>query len=95
MADEEDGRLECRHRNLKRQGLQGVGLVTSDAHEVINQAVATALTGATWQRCRVQPRPRPATSGADGTRPQAPGRKPIGRRGQGATSCLYSNARPR
>ena len=40
-------------RDLKRRGLQGVRLVISDAHEGIKQALATVLTGATWQRCRV------------------------------------------
>jgi transposase-like protein len=40
-------------RDLKRRGLTGVRLVISDAHEGIKKAVATVLTGATWQRCRV------------------------------------------
>ena len=40
-------------RDLKRRGLHGVRLVISDAHEGIKQAVATVLTGTTWQRCRV------------------------------------------
>lgn len=40
-------------RDLKRRGLTGVRLVISDAHEGIKQAVATVLTGTTWQRCRV------------------------------------------
>jgi hypothetical protein len=40
-------------RDLKRRGLQGVRLVISDAHEGIKQALATVLTGATWQRCSV------------------------------------------
>jgi hypothetical protein len=30
-----------------------VRLVTSDAHEGLKQAIATVLSGATWQRCRV------------------------------------------
>jgi putative transposase len=34
-------------------GLRGVRLVTSDAHEGLKQAIATVLSGATWQRCRV------------------------------------------
>jgi transposase-like protein len=33
--------------------LRGVRLVTSDAHEGLKQAIATVLSGATWQRCRV------------------------------------------
>lgn len=40
-------------RDLKRRGLQGVQLVISDAHEGIKAAIATVLTGTTWQRCRV------------------------------------------
>jgi len=40
-------------RDLKRRGLAGVRLVISDAHEGIKKAVATVLTGTTWQRCRV------------------------------------------
>jgi transposase-like protein len=40
-------------RDLKRRGLAGVRLVISDAHEGIKQAIATVLTGTTWQRCRV------------------------------------------
>jgi transposase-like protein len=38
---------------LKRRGLTGVRLVISDAHQGIKAAIATVLTGATWQRCRV------------------------------------------
>ncbi len=40
-------------RDWKRRGLQGVRLVSSDAHEGIKTAVAAVLTGTTWQRCRV------------------------------------------
>jgi putative transposase len=40
-------------RSLVRRGLTGVELVTSDAHEGLKAAVEQALTGATWQRCRV------------------------------------------
>jgi transposase-like protein len=40
-------------RDLKRRGLSGVRLVISDAHAGIKQAIATVLTGTTWQRCRV------------------------------------------
>ncbi len=36
-----------------KRGLRGVRLVTSDAHEGLKQAIATVLSGATWQRCRV------------------------------------------
>ena len=40
-------------RGLMKRGLRGVRLVISDAHVGLKQAIATVLTGATWQRCRV------------------------------------------
>jgi transposase-like protein len=40
-------------RGLVKRGLGGVRLVVSDAHEGLKQAIATVLSGATWQRCRV------------------------------------------
>ena len=40
-------------RGLVRRGLEGVQLVTSDAHEGLKGAIQQVLTGATWQRCRV------------------------------------------
>lgn len=40
-------------RSLVRRGLKGVQLVTSDAHEGLKAAMAQALSGASWQRCRV------------------------------------------
>jgi putative transposase len=40
-------------RGLVARGLDGVHLVTSDAHEGLKQAIATVLHGASWQRCRV------------------------------------------
>lgn len=40
-------------RSLSRRGLQGVELVTSDAHEGLKAAIQHVLTNATWQRCRV------------------------------------------
>ena len=40
-------------RELVGRGLRGVRLVTSDAHEGLKQAIASVLTGAGWQRCRV------------------------------------------
>ena len=40
-------------RRLVRRGLEGVQLVTSDAHEGLKAAIQQVLTGATWQRCRV------------------------------------------
>ena len=36
-----------------KRGLTGVRLVISDAHVGLKQAIATVLSGATWQRCRV------------------------------------------
>lgn len=40
-------------RSLVKRGLRGVRLVISDAHEGLKHAIATVLSGATWQRCRV------------------------------------------
>lgn len=40
-------------RSLLGRGLQGVQLVTSDAHEGLKAALAQTLSGAAWQRCRV------------------------------------------
>jgi transposase-like protein len=40
-------------REIVARGLQGVQLVISDAHEGLKEAIATVLTGAAWQRCRV------------------------------------------
>lgn len=40
-------------RTLVSRGLKGVQLVSSDAHEGLKGVIATVLTGATWQRCRV------------------------------------------
>ncbi|GAB4450648.1 MAG: IS256 family transposase [Chloroflexi bacterium OHK40] len=40
-------------RSLVARGLRGVELVISDAHEGLKQAIASVLTGASWQRCRV------------------------------------------
>ncbi len=39
-------------RDLVARGLAGVVLVTSDAHEGLKGAIAAALPGAAWQRCR-------------------------------------------
>jgi len=39
-------------RGLVARGLSGVALVTSDAHEGLKAAIAAALPGAAWQRCR-------------------------------------------
>ena len=45
------GRRFC--AGLVKRGLRGVRLVISDAHEGLKRAVATVLSGTTWQRCRV------------------------------------------
>jgi putative transposase len=39
-------------RGLVARGLSGVQLVTSDAHQGLVEAIAAALPGACWQRCR-------------------------------------------
>ena len=39
-------------RSLKRRGLRGVKLITSDDHEGLRQAVERYFQGATWQRCQ-------------------------------------------
>lgn len=39
-------------RSLVARGLGGVELVISDAHPGLKQAIAAALPGASWQRCR-------------------------------------------
>lgn len=39
-------------RGLVARGLSGVQLVVSDAHEGLKDAIASALPGASWQRCR-------------------------------------------
>ena len=39
-------------RSLLARGLAGVELVTSDAHQGLNDAIATVFGGASWQRCR-------------------------------------------
>lgn len=40
-------------RNLVTRGLSGVKLVVSDAHIGLKEAIASVITGASWQRCRV------------------------------------------
>jgi len=40
-------------RSLIRRGLEGVQLVTSDAHAGLKAALSKTLVGASWQRCRV------------------------------------------
>lgn len=40
-------------RSLRKRGLSGTKLVISDAHEGLKGAIATVMTGASWQRCKV------------------------------------------
>jgi transposase-like protein len=40
-------------RSLVERGLSGVQLAISDAHKGLKKAIATVLTGASWQRCTV------------------------------------------
>lgn len=54
IGPSEDGGFWLRFlRSLMARGLQGVRLVTSDAHEGLRQAIGAVLHGASWQRCRV------------------------------------------
>ena len=39
-------------RDLAARGLSGVGLVTSDAHRGLTEAIGATLPGVAWQRCR-------------------------------------------
>ena len=39
-------------RGLVAPGLSRVGLVTSDAHQGLREAIGTVFAGASWQRCR-------------------------------------------
>ncbi|HET7303222.1 MAG TPA: IS256 family transposase [Segeticoccus sp.] len=39
-------------RDLTARGLSGVGLVTSDAHAGLVEAIGATLPGTSWQRCR-------------------------------------------
>ena len=39
-------------RSLVARGLNGVALVTSDAHQGLRDAIETVFAGASWQRCR-------------------------------------------
>jgi len=53
VASEEDGAGWLAFlRGLLARGLSGVSLVTSDAHTGLTAAIASALPGASWQRCR-------------------------------------------
>lgn len=54
VGPSEDGAfwLQCL-RSLVARGLTGVRLVLSDAHRGLKGAIAAALQGAGWQRCRV------------------------------------------
>jgi transposase-like protein len=52
-ASEDRGFWTAFLRSLVKRGLAGVHLVISDAHEGLQQAISTVLSGAAWQRCRV------------------------------------------
>jgi putative transposase len=52
-ASEESAFWTAFLRALVARGLNGVQLAISDAHQGLNEAVRTVLTGAAWQRCRV------------------------------------------
>jgi len=52
-ASEDRGFWTAFLRSLVKRGLSGVRLVISDAHEGLKAAIATVLSGAAWQRCRV------------------------------------------
>ena len=40
-------------RKVKARGVEGVALVTSDAHEGLKRAISEVFQGAAWQRCAV------------------------------------------
>lgn len=50
-SETEDGWLGFLRGQVER-GLSGVQIVVSDAHRGLKKAIATALPGASWQRCR-------------------------------------------
>lgn len=50
-SETEDGWLGFL-RGLVERGLSGVQIVVSDAHRGLKKAIAVALPGASWQRCR-------------------------------------------
>lgn len=52
-AVRESGLLDGLLRSVVKRGRRGVRLITSNAQESLKQAIATVLSGATWQRCRV------------------------------------------
>jgi transposase-like protein len=55
VASGEDGAAGWRScAAFLARGLAGVGLVTSDAHTGLKQAVGATLPGASWQRSSVQ-----------------------------------------
>ncbi|MDA1061416.1 MAG: IS256 family transposase [Chloroflexi bacterium] len=54
VGDSEDGAFWTEFlRSLRARGLAGMRLVISDAHLGLQQAIATVMLGAAWQRCRV------------------------------------------
>ncbi len=54
VGPSEDGQFWLQFlRSLIARGLTGVQLVISDSHQGLKGAIAAALQGASWQRCRV------------------------------------------
>jgi len=54
VGPSEDGQFWLQFlRNLVVRGLSGVQLVISDSHQGLKGAIAAALQGSSWQRCRV------------------------------------------
>ena len=54
IAESEDGGYWLTlFRSLKDRGLDGVEMVISDAHKVIQKAVESSFIGASWQYCHV------------------------------------------
>ena len=53
VGNREDGAFRSAFlRSLHARGLSGVELVISDAHQGLQNAIATVFAGAGWQRCR-------------------------------------------
>ena len=95
-------------RSLVARGLSGVQLVTSDAHQGLKDAIATAFGEACWQRCRthfmtnlpVQSAEASATLGGDDDTHHLPtaiagrGPRPAPARGRAARGALPRGGRP-
>ena len=65
VASQEDGAGWLSFlRSLTARGLAGARLVISDAHRGLVDAIAAALPGASWQRCRNPLPAQPVDQGA-------------------------------